>query len=125
MEGNLIGLVSSTLGILCGIIGIISGTVSSIKKRNNEMRIRESIIENHIDLETAKILVTPETPKTNSMYTILYRGLALLGIGIGYLFGWLLNLDKDFAILVFMAAGCGLGLLTSFFVSYHLEQKKQ
>lgn len=125
MEGNLIGLVSAVLGILCGIIGIISGTVSSIKKHNYEMRIRESIIENHIEPETAKILITPETPKAKSPYTILRWGLALLGIGIGYLFSWLLNLDKDFAILVFMAAGCGLGLLTSFFVSYRLEQKKQ
>lgn len=118
-------MIISVLGILCGIIGIISGTVSSIKKHNNEMRIRESIIENHIDQETAKILVTPETPKAKSPYTILRWGLALLGIGIGYLFSWLLNLDKDFAMVVFMTSGCGLGLLTSFFVSYRLEQKKQ
>lgn len=49
----------------------------------------------------------------------------MLGIGIGYLFGWLLNLDKDFAILVFMAAGCGLGaayLFLSLFQSFRTKE---
>lgn len=124
MNGELVGLVSAVMGILCGIIGIISGTISSIKKRNYEMRIRESIIENHVDTETAKILVTPESQKRNDPYAMLRWGLALLGIGVGYLVAWFLDLDKDFGWFVLMAAGCGVGLLISFFVSLRMEQKK-
>lgn len=116
-------MVSAVLGILCGIIGIISGTISSIKKRNNEMRIRESIIENHIDPETAKILVTSETPKAKSPYTTLRWGLALLGIGIGFVVDRLLVVEYGLSTFVLMVAGCGLGLLVSFFVSYRLEKK--
>lgn len=125
MNGELVGLVTAVMGILCGIIGIISGTISSIKKRNYEMRIRESIIENHVDAETAKVLVTPESQKKNDPYATLRWGLALLGIGAGYLVAWYLNLNKDFGWLVLMAAGCGVGLLVSFFVSLRMEQRKR
>ncbi len=116
-------MVCTVMGIICGIIGIISGAISTIKKRNNELRIRESIIENHVDPETAKILVTPETPKGKSPYTTLRWGLALFGIGIGFVVDRLLVVEYGLSTFVLMVAGCGLGLLVSFFVSYRLEKK--
>lgn len=122
-NGIIVPLASAVLGILCGIIGIISGTISAVKRRNNEMRIRESIIENHVDAETAKILVTPESPKSRNPYATLRWGLALLGIGVGYLTAWALNIDEIVGMFVLMAGGCGVGLLVSFFVSSQMEEK--
>lgn len=124
IENNLVGLVCGVLGILTGIIAIISGTISAIKKRNSEVRLRESIIENHVDAETAKVLVTPETPKTKSPYKTLRWGLALLGIGGGYLTAWVLKLD-DMGHLIMMLSGCGIGLLMSFFISSQMDKQKE
>lgn len=124
MNGEITGLVCAVLGISCGIIGIISGTVSNIKKQNNERRIRESIIENHVDAETAKALVTPIQPKVKSPYTTLRWGLALLGIALGYLTAWALNLNDNFSSCILMAGGCGVGLLLSFFISSRMEHSK-
>lgn len=116
-------MVCTVMGIICGIIGIISGAISTAKKRNNELRIRESIIENHVDPETAKILITPETPKEKKPYATLHWGLALFGIGIGFVVDKLLGMEYGLSTFVLMVAGCGLGLLVSFFISYRLEKK--
>lgn len=124
-DSMIVGLASAVMGILCGIIGIICGAISKIKTQNNERRLRESIIQEHVDAETARILVTPTTPKTRSPYTTLRWGLALVGIGLGYLLAWILELGHDFSTFVLMAAGCGLGLLVSFFVTYRLENGRQ
>lgn len=124
IEPQMTGLVCGVLGILTGIIAIISGTISAIKKRNSEVRLRESIIENHVDAETAKVLVTPETPKTKSQYKTLRWGLALLGIGVGYLTAWALKLD-DMGHIIMMLSGCGIGLLISFFISSQMDKDKQ
>lgn len=123
MNGNIVGLVTSVLGILCGIIAVVCGAVAKIKKRNNEMRIRQSIIENHLDAETAKVLITNDEPKKKSPYATLRWGLALLGIGLGYFAAWILRLDDGVGQFVFMAGGCGVGLLLSFFISSEIEKE--
>lgn len=124
ITNSVVGLVCGVLGILTGIIAIISGTISAVKRRNSEVRLRESIIENHVDAETAKVIVTPEIPKSKSPYASLRWGLALLGIGIGYLTAWTLKLE-DSGYIIMMLSGCGVGLLISFFVSSKMDENKQ
>lgn len=122
MDGIVVGFACSVLGILTGIIAVVCGTVSAVKKRNIEARLRESIIQNHVDADLARVLVTPETPKAKNHYTALSWGLVLLGIGIGYVVYKATGLSGDDLLpLCFMAIGCGLGLLVSFFVRRRLE----
>lgn len=125
MDGVVVGLACSVLGILTGIIAVVCGTVSAVKKHNIEARLRESIIQNHVDADLARVLVTPETPKVRSRYTALSWGFVLLGIGLGYVVYNATGLsDDDLLPLCFMAIGCGLGLLVSFFVRRRLDGGK-
>ena len=63
MTGVEVGAFCAGMGILCGIVAIVSGVISEMKKNNNEREIRRQIIENNIDPETAKVLITPVVPK--------------------------------------------------------------
>ena len=53
------GAIISSMGILCGIVAIITSFLVIYHKKKNERIIRQSIIENHVDAETAKLLVEP------------------------------------------------------------------
>lgn len=122
MDVNIIGLATSVLGILTGIIAIICGNIFAVKKNKNEKDIRQA--DNHVDAETARVLVTPEKPKTKNPYTSLRWGLILIGLGLGYILSLAIGITDDFAILILLALGIGIGLLASFFISNYLEAKK-
>lgn len=124
MDVNIIPIVAIVLGISTGIIAIICGNIFAVKKDKNEKDIRQAIIDNHVDAETARVLVTPEKPKTKNPYTSLRWGLILIGLGIGYILSLAMGITDDFAILILLALGIGIGLLASFFISNYLEAKK-
>ncbi len=128
MTGVEVGAFCAGMGILCGIIAIVSGVISEIKKNNNEREIRRQIIENNIDPETAKVLITPVVPKEKDPYGPLQGGCVLLGMFLGYLFATYMEIC-GIGLWITIAAGVGLGLFVSFFLKRalmkHDAEKKQ
>ncbi len=125
MDPLVIGFTSATLGILCGLTAIIGGIIDGVRKRKNELFIRQSIIENHIDAETAKVLVTADKPKKKNPYASLNWGLMLMGIGLGYLLALGLGLENVMSQFILMALGCGVGLFVSFIISHNMDKGRQ
>ena len=83
MNGLSVGLISSVLGITCGIIAVITSALLEYNKNKNARMIRQSIIENHVDNEKAKLLVEPDKSKKKSKYESLRMALLLIGMGLG------------------------------------------
>ena len=127
MTGVEVGAICAVMGILCGIVAIVSGVISEMKKNNNEREIRRQIIENNIDPETAKVLITPVVPKEKDPYP-LQGGCVLLGMFLGYLFAAYMEIP-GIGLWITIAAGVGLGLFVSFFLKRalmkHDAEKKQ
>ena len=131
MEPADIGFVSSVLGIACGIIAVVSGSIVKVKRMNNERRIRESIIANNIDPETARQLITPEENREKNRYSTLQWGCVLLGLALGYLFTLLLNAmfgsninEHTFSFWIILSSGIGVGLLISFAIKLKMENRE-
>ena len=111
------------MGILCGIVAIITSFLVIYHKKKNERIIRQSIIENHVDAETAKLLVEP-TKSEGSKYSTLMWGCSLIGLGLGWGVDILLNLrEGSFDYFIVLAVGVGIGLLAYFFLKSKLETK--
>ncbi len=117
--------INSIMGILVAIIAIIGGYIIDYHKKKNEKEIRQSIIDNHVDMEIAKILVKPM--KKEDKYNILLWGCVLLGLGLGYAVALLLGINekKDLGLWIILAVGIGFGLFVSFFLKNKMEAKEQ
>lgn len=125
MDGITVGLVSSVLGILCGIIAVIGGIVNSIKKEKNELQIRQSIIDNKVDYDTAKLLVTPKEKRKNR-YRALMWGFTLLCTGLACVVATLSGIKSEDDVFPFvLIAGLGCGLLVGSYCKYLLLQKSK
>lgn len=116
--------INSIMGMLVGIIAIIGGYIIDYHKKKNEKEIRQSIINNHVDMEIAKILVKPM--KKKDKYNILLWGCVLLGLGLGYAVALLLgiNEEKGLGLWIILAVGIGFGLFVSFFLKNKMEAKE-
>ncbi|GAB6983341.1 DUF6249 domain-containing protein [Prevotella dentasini] len=112
------------------IVAIIAWTVREIIKRKKETELKKSIVENHLDAETAQILVaTPMTKEENNnkRYNTLTAGCMLLGLGLGYIMTPLFvtgrNPKGDLGFWIILAVGMGIGMFASFFIQRWLEAK--
>ena len=119
-------LMAIILSLGIPIVAIIGGFISSIRKNQNETELRRLIIENQTDIETAKALIAEPDKKTNKFGTL--RGACvLLGIGLGALVNYLLNVTiagpEGIYFWTVIAFGVGLGLLVSFLVEMKLQKK--
>lgn len=128
MTGVEVGAICAVMGILCGIIAIVSGVISEVKKNNNEREVRRQIIESKLDPETAKVLVTPLTPKEKDPYGPLQGGCFMLGMFLGYLLAHFLEI-RGMGFWITIVGGMGFGLFVSFFIKRalmkHDAEKKQ
>lgn len=128
MTGVEVGAICAVMGILCGIIAIVSGVISEVKKNNNEREVRRQIIESKLDPETAKVLVTPLTPKEKDPYGPLQGGCFMLGMFLGYLVAHFLGIG-GMGFWITIVGGMGFGLFVSFFIKRalmkHDAEKKQ
>ncbi|MBQ8969559.1 MAG: hypothetical protein IJ064_07510 [Bacteroidaceae bacterium] len=123
---DLAGVLAIALSLGIPIVAIIAGFISSVKKSNNEREIRRLIIENHTDLETAKQLIDePRKNQGSNPYPALRWGCVLIGMGLGALLCYILQLEPnhDIYFWILIAFGCGLGLLWSFIIEYQLQQR--
>ena len=122
MSALSIPLAAIILSLLIPIVAIISGSIMSIRHKKNETELRRALIENNTDLETTKAILA-EQEKKSDKYISLRGAFVLIGVGLGALADYLLNIHDIYFWLV-IAFGVGIGLLISFFVELKLQDKE-
>lgn len=131
MEGTLAvmtPLMAVILSLGIPIVVIIMVFLKKMKKNQLEKEIRQLIIENHTDAETAKLLID-EPKKAQKPGTIdlgtLRTACMLLGVGLGAGIDWLADVStKSIYFWLIVAFGVGIGMLCSFLVELRLAKKQ-
>ena len=124
MSANLIPLAAVIFSLLIPIVAIITYGVGDIRKKKADTELRRLIVENKIDLETAKVLIEdPEEKDNSSKYGSLRGACVLIGLGLGALADYLLDIEGIYFWLL-IAFGIGIGLLASFFVELKLQKQE-
>lgn len=112
------------------IIVVVMVLIAKMKKDKNEKELRQLIIENKTDAETAKLLIDepkrqPKKPGTIDLGT-LRTACILLGVGLGTGINWLAGIStKSIYFWLIIAFGVGIGMLCSFLVELHLAKKQK
>ena len=134
MEGNLavmIPLMAVILSLGIPIVVVIMVFLNRMKKDQQQKEIRQLIIENKTDPETAKLLIDepkkakePRKPGTIDLGT-LRTACMLLGVGLGAGINWLASIDSESIYFwLIIAFGVGIGMLCSFLVELRLAKKQ-
>jgi uncharacterized membrane protein affecting hemolysin expression len=131
MEGTLAvmtPLIAVILSLGIPIVVIIMVFLKKMKKNQQEKEIRQLIIENKTDPETAKLLID-EPKKAKKPGTIdlgtLRTACMLLGVGLGAGIDWLADVStKSIYFWLIVAFGVGIGMLCSFLVELRLAKKQ-
>ena len=126
---NFIGLVAVILSLGIPIVVVIMVFLKKMKKDQQQKEIRQLIIENKTDPETAKLLIDEpkKTPKPGTIDVGNLRfACMLLGVGLGAAIDWLAHIDPDENIYFWLiiAFGVGIGMLCSFLVELRLAKKQ-
>ena len=122
MYGNSVALAAIIMSMLIPIVGIIFGCMVAIRQKKSDAELRRTLIENHTDLETTQAILA-EREKKSDKYSSLRGALVLIGVGLGALADYLLDINGLFFWFV-IAFGVGLGLLASFFIEQNLRKKE-
>ena len=122
MYGNSVALAAIIMSMLIPIVGIIFGCLVAIRQKKSDAELRRTLIENHTDLETTQAILA-ERDKKSDKYSSLRGALVLIGVGLGALADYLLDINGLFFWFV-IAFGVGLGLLASFFIEQNLRDKE-
>ena len=122
------GLVAIILMLSLPIIAVVMSFWSSMHKKTKDKELRQLIIENHTDPETAKLLIDEPKKQPRKMGPVnldtLRAACVLLGIGLGACINWLACVaTKSIYFWLIIACGIGIGLLCSFLVEMHLYKK--
>lgn len=126
--GVMIPLAGVILSLAIPIVAIIMVFVSAMNKKKHDKEIRQLIIENHTDPETAKLLIDEPKKQPRQMgpfnLDTLRAACVLLGIGLGACIDWLAGTaTKSIYFWLIIAFGIGIGLLCSFLVEMRLYKK--
>ena len=123
-----IGLVAVILSLGLPIVVIVMVFLKKMKKDQQQKEIRQLIIENKTDPETAKLLIDEpkKAPKPGTIDVGNLRfACMMLGVGLGALINWLANIaTKNIYFWLIIAFGVGIGMLCSFLVEMHLAKKQ-
>ena len=131
---ELTGIVAIVCSLGIPIIVVIMVFLRKMKKDRQAKEIRQLIIENHTDPETAKLLVDEPKAAKKERRQIgpvnlesLRTACILLGIGLGAIINWAFKscgqeLDTIYFWLI-IAFGIGVGMLCSFLVEMHVFKK--
>ncbi len=131
---NLTGLIAAVLALAIPIVVVIMVFMRKMKKDAQAKELRQLIIENKTDPETAKLLVDEPKPQKKEQRRLgavnlesLRTACVLLGMGLGALINWALEPfgfgAKDINFWIIIAFGIGIGMLCSFLVEMHLFKK--
>lgn len=120
------GVFAIVLSLSTPIVAILMVFITEIKKKRRETELRLALIQAGTDAETAKILIEQQEKKNNK-YSALRWGCVLIGMGLGALCDYFLALNPKHNIYfwIIVAAGIGIGLLTSFVIEYKLMKKER
>ncbi len=103
--------------------------LKKMKKNQQEKEIRQLIIENKTDPETAKLLIDEpkKAPKPGTIDVGNLRfACMLLGVGLGAAIDWLADIStKSIYFWLIVAFGVGIGMLCSFLVELRLAKKQK
>lgn len=131
MEGTLVlmtPLMAVILSLGIPIVVIIMVFLKKMKKNQQEKEIRQLIIENKTDPETAKLLIDEpkKAPKPGTIDVGNLRfACMLLGVGLGAGIDWLAGISThDIYFWLIVAFGVGIGMLCSFLVELRLAKKQ-
>ena len=131
MEGTLAvmtPLMAVILSLGLPIVVIIMVFLKKMKKNQQEKEIRQLIIENKTDPETAKLLIDEpkKAPKPGTIDVGNLRfACMLLGVGLGAGIDWLADVStKSIYFWLIVAFGVGIGMLCSFLVELRLVKKQ-
>lgn len=123
-----IGLVAVILSLGLPIVVMVMVFLKKMKKDQQQKEIRQLIIENKTDPETAKLLIDEpkKAPKPGTIDVGNLRfACMMLGIGLGAGINWLADISaKNIYFWLIIAFGVGIGMLCSFLVEMHLAKKQ-
>ena len=131
---SLTGLVAVVCSLGIPIVVVIMVFLRKMKKDNQAKEIRQLIIENKTDPETAKLLVDEPKPQKKEQRKLgavnlesLRTACILLGMGLGAFINWMLkSAGQDVGSIYFwliIAFGIGVGMFCSFLVEMYLFKK--
>jgi len=131
MEGTLAvmtPLMAVILSLGIPIVVVIMVFLKKMKKDQQQKEIRQLIIENKTDPETAKLLIDEpkKAPKPGTIDVGNLRfACMLLGVGLGAAIDWLADIStKSIYFWLIVAFGVGIGMLCSFLVELRLAKKQ-
>ena len=122
MQESPVALAAVIMSMLIPIVGIIFGCLVAIRQKKSDAELRRTLIENHTDLETTQAILA-EREKKSDKYASLRGAFVLIGVGLGALADYLLDINGLFFWFV-IAFGVGVGLLVSFFIEQNLRKKE-
>ena len=128
---NFVGIVAIIFSFGLPIVVVIMVFLKKMKKDQQQKEIRQLIIENKTDPETAKLLIDepkktkePRKPGTIDLGT-LRTACILLGLGLGAGIDRLVNIDPESTYFwLIIGFGIGIGMLCSFLVELRLIKKQ-
>lgn len=122
-----VAFIAVLLSLSIPIVAIVMEGFKNINKKKQEAELRKAIIESNVDPESIKLLVEePEQKKKNDPYSTLRSALICMGIGLGALANYLLNISSaNMFFWCIIACGIGIGMLTSFVIEYNLSKKNK
>ena len=125
---NFLGLVAIIFIFGLPIVVVIMVFLKKMKKDQQQKEIRQLIIENKTDPETAKLLIDEpkKAPKPGTIDVGNLRfACMLLGVGLGAAIDWLADIStKSIYFWLIVAFGVGIGMLCSFLVELRLAKKQ-
>lgn len=131
MINDLTGMLAVVLSLGVPIAFFILYYINLIKAKQADAEVRKSLIENHIDAETAKTILAEETPrkKKGNTYATLVTGLLFIGLALGALVPLLCGMELNGANNGFIFAACivlggGAGLLTAFIAIQKIKARQ-
>ncbi|MBQ6791308.1 MAG: hypothetical protein IJP76_07725 [Paludibacteraceae bacterium] len=125
---NFVGIVAIIFTFGLPIVVVIMVFLKKMKKDQQQKEIRQLIIENKTDPETAKLLIDEpkKAPKPGTIDVGNLRfACMLLGVGLGAAIDWLADVStKSIYFWLIVALGVGIGMLCSFLVELRLAKKQ-
>ena len=125
---NFVGIVAIIFTFGLPIVVVIMVFLKKMKKDQQQKEIRQLIIENKTDPETAKLLIDEpkKAPKPGTIDVGNLRfACMLLGVGLGAGIDWLADVStKSIYFWLIVALGVGIGMLCSFLVELRLAKKQ-
>lgn len=125
---NFVGIVAIIFIFGLPIVVVIMVFLKKMKKDQQQKEIRQLIIENKTDPETAKLLIDEpkKAPKPGTIDVGNLRfACMLLGVGLGAAIDWLADVStKSIYFWLIVAFGVGIGMLCSFLVELRLAKKQ-